>query len=310
MLFLPVEVASMIEAKLNETQEGQESPFIFRTDTMMGRYTQDFFIDENGEKKEFIYSVITDPVGDILAVPNLGISIQQFDLHIYFKIKYRNQMYQAINTFLNNMTGLFVSIPGTELASGENTKVTFTVNLPYFSEPMNQNIKTVSERSGLVIDETMGFIEAVINIRMVTSSKDILMANEISYTLSINNLSEKLSPTNSFIFGAKINQNQEQYIGESTSKTINSTNALQMHISFFVNGDISNKIFEECASGIEQNEIYQLKIVQNETVLATHNVLLVDPSVTINIGGYSVIETYFVIVDSVLGGGTTNATNN
>ena len=83
-----------------------------------------------------------------------------------------------------------------------------------------------------------------------------------------------------------------------------------MHISFFVNGDIRNKIFEECASGIEQNEIYQLKIVQNETVLATHNVLLVDPSVTINIGGYSVIETYFVIVDSVLGGGTTNATNN
>ena len=50
MIFLPIELASLLEAKLNETQEGQESPFIFRTSPLVGALDTDYFIDENGDE--------------------------------------------------------------------------------------------------------------------------------------------------------------------------------------------------------------------------------------------------------------------
>ena len=50
MIFLPIELASLLEAKLNETQEGQESPFIFKTSPIVGAYDTDYFTDENGNQ--------------------------------------------------------------------------------------------------------------------------------------------------------------------------------------------------------------------------------------------------------------------
>ena len=89
MIFLPIELASLLEAKLNETQEGQESPFIFKTSPIVGAYDTDYFTDENGEKKEYVYSEITDPVGEVVPIRGTNYTIQQTDLHILFKVKYR-----------------------------------------------------------------------------------------------------------------------------------------------------------------------------------------------------------------------------
>lgn len=300
MLFMPAEIASLMEAKLNETQEGLESPFIFRTDTMLGRYTRDYFVDESGQKKEFIYSVVTDPSGEIMATPGANITKQSIELHIYFKIKYRDRMYEAIDKFLSNVSGLFMDIPGTELASGENTKVTFTTSIPYFGEPMDQNIKTVSERSGLETNATMGFIEAVLSIQMATCVSNVMMGNEITYTLENGEQSEKLLLSDPATTSIKLTPNTEQYINESTSKSINSSNNLQTHLSFFVKGPISQKIMNQILGNIVQNEMYTLKIKMNQEEIATHQIILVDPNITLSIGGFAIISAYFMIADNYL----------
>ena len=153
MIFLPIELASLLEAKLNETQEGQESPFIFRTSPLVGALDTDYFIDENGEKKEYVYSEITDPVGEVVPIRGTNYTIQQTDLHILFKVKYRKKMFYAIDTFLNNMNGLYMEVAGTELASGTNTKVSFVAQLPFISEPLRVTVKSINE-NGLEVERT------------------------------------------------------------------------------------------------------------------------------------------------------------
>lgn len=93
---LPIELASLLEAKLNETQEGQESPFIFKTSPIVGAYDTDYFTDENGEKKEYVYSEITDPVGEVVPIRGTNYTIQQTDLHILFKVKYRKKSFMPL----------------------------------------------------------------------------------------------------------------------------------------------------------------------------------------------------------------------
>lgn len=300
MLFMPAEIASLMEAKLNETQEGLESPFIFRTDTMLGRYTRDYFVDDRGQKREFIYTVVTDPSGSIFSIPHSNLTTQSIELHIYFKIKYRDRMYETIDKFLSNMSGLFMEIPGTALASGENTKVTFTTNIPYFGEPMDQNIKTINERTGLETNSTMGFIEAVIPINMTTCTSDVMMGNELSYVLSQDGIEEMLMLSKDSMIGRKVIQATEQYINQSTSETINSANNFQCSLSFFVKGDLTTKIMKKCINDYKQNEVYTLKIFLKNDLLGNIKVLLTDPTIGAIVGGYTIISVTFTTADKIL----------
>ncbi len=303
MIFVPNEIASIIEGKLNETQINEEYPLIFRTDTIAGRFNSEVIEDEGNVKRKFVYSIVTDPYGTVMALQGANSTTQSVDLKIMFKHEDKNRIIIALNKFLSLMAGLYMNIPGTNLVSGINTKAVFSTSIPIFSEPFDQNIETVDEY-GVAYNETFTFIEATIRINMTTASDSVMMGNEISYSLSIDGVTEKLLLSRESNFGRKSIQNTEQYLNHATSETINSANNFQVNLSFFVNGDVSKSIFTKALSDdYNQNDVYKLDVYHEEELICTKNVILTDVSVGAVIGGYTVIQTTLTIADSLLESG-------
>ena len=293
MIFLPIELASLLEAKLNETQEGQESPFIFKTSPIVGAYDTDYFTDENGEKKEYVYSEITDPVGEVVPIRGTNYTIQQTDLHILFKVKYRKKMFYAIDTSLNNMNGLYMEVAGTELSSGTNTKVSFVAQLPFISEPLRVTVKSINE-NGLEVERTETYLDVVITINMATSSNQVLMGNEFTFSLTkdidtSNPITERLACAQNMKVAAVAQTSAEQKVGDTAALAVNSTAQFVYTFAVFVCRSVTTGILNDLIAGtLDTNKVYQLKIERGDTT-TTANVVLTNVDYENVFGGISIL---------------------
>lgn len=306
MIFLTEEIAAFLEAKLNETQEGLESPFYFKTNTIIGAYDRDYLITPDGRKKEYIYTIVTDPIGEVVPIRGTNSTIQQVELHILFKIKYRKQMYYSINKFLENMAGLYIDVPGAQLASGENTKVSFVASLPYF-EDKKVSLNSFDNRVGTETNTTFSMLEATITINMTTSTNTVFMGNEMVYTLTQGSDSENLVCADNVHMSCVCQTSSEQKPKEIKALSINTSAQFSYSFQVYISGLITNSIKQSLELGnLNNNVIYEL--TSNNGVLENKSKVILTGAEYINVfGGISMLSLTFTTADSNLLGDDTNA---
>ena len=285
LMYDPNRLSTWIESLLNSiVQEkiNEEERLTFKVDTLFGKFDTNFFLDSEKNKKEYVYSIISDPTGEVVPIKDLGLTNQEFVLHMYFKMSQKKNIYKVLNNLMVLLAGGYFIIPGDEFGDSICTNCSF----PLIGDADPHSVREVNSRTGRLEKKVEYYIDATIRIYISTGT--IFNSNQFSYY--INNA--QIFPTSQidFIVGTQVDP--EQYSNNSSTKSTISATQKDIDFSFYCgNGtneaSLHDELMMRCISSTNsynQNKIFEFVIKDHRGIPTTRKVLMKNLKMTLKIG--------------------------
>lgn len=290
LMYDPYRLSTWIEGLLNSTVQDdidEEERLTFKVDTLFGKFDTNFFLDSENNKKEYVYSIISDPTGEVVPIKNLGLTNQEFVLHMYFKMSQKKNIYKVLNNLMVLLAGGYFIVPGDESSDSICTNCGF----PLIGDADPHSVREVNTRTGRLEKKVEYYIDATIRIYLSTSAA--IKSNQFSFYLN----DVQIYPTGQIDFIVGTQLDPEQYSNDSCTKSTVSATQKDVDFSFYVNGTpeadtLYDELMMRCfatTSSYNQNEIYVFKIKDHRGIPTTRNVLLKNLKMPIKVGE----STYF-----------------
>ena len=299
LMYDPNRLSTWIESLLNSiVQEkiNEEERLTFKVDTLFGKFDTNFFLDSEKNKKEYVYSIISDPTGEVVPIKDLGLTNQEFVLHMYFKMSQKKNIYKVLNNLMVLLAGGYFIIPGDESSDGICTNCSF----PLIGDADPHSIKEVNIRTGRLEKKVEYYIDATIRIYISTSNT--FKANQFSYWIN----DSQVFPTSQIDFIVGTQHDSEQYSNESSTKSTISATQKDIDFSFYCGKTpeactLHDELMMRCistTSSYNQNEVFTFKIKDHRGVPTIRKVLIKNLKMTIKTGDTTFFSCSFTDADT------------
>lgn len=260
IIYDPERLSSWIEGLLNNDVQSdidESEKLTFKVDTLFGKFDTNFLLNINNTKTKYVYSIITDPTGTMVPIKDLGISHQQFVLHMFFKISQRKYIYRILQNLMILLAGNCFEIPGT---SGDSIDyISTNTAYPLVGDADPHSIKSVNERNGLIQKQVDYYTDATITIYLSTG----LSTQSNKFKCFLNE--ERVYILNEIGFSVGKMIDSEQY--KDTANTVSTASATEkgINLSFYLKAGsvLEDKLLRDSLYTLDdynQNEIYTFKI--------------------------------------------------
>jgi len=266
-------------AKLAEKMQG-----ILNDNTLTTNFRTFYWIENldrtfekvDGENEKFIPSVIVSQTGQYRPIPDLLISDQSFTLQLYFPQSRQAEILNCVEQFSLKLIGKTISI--------DSKDVVFNIDVPSLSEVKQENIETLNmydPRLSLKETEMYG----VLQIRVYFVESNLMYGNQVKYSLKPRGTSSfvELKKYSSSSNNAKVTAT-EQLLNNPTAESIVQMNSFGNAITFYFepSSPLHQNIIRDAEIGLNQNQIYILKVQYGNLSFLTFEKEVIIESVTID----------------------------
>lgn len=282
LMYDPYRLSTWIEGLLNSTVQAdidEDERLTFKVDTLFGKFDTNFFLDSENNKKEYVYSIISDPTGEVVPIKDLGLTNQEFVLHMYFKMSQKKNIYKTLNNLMVLLAGGYFIIPGDESSDSICTNCSF----PLIGDADPHSVKEVNTRTGRLEKKVEYYIDATIRVYISTGTTSPLQ--NLSFFLD----NQKINVSNNidFILGTQLDP--EQYSNTSITKATVSATQKDIEVGFYLREgtELYNDLFARAVlveESFNQNKIYDFKIENNKGILLLRKVLIKNLRMSLKIG--------------------------
>ena len=239
------ELSNYIETTLNSLEKG-----VFRVKTY-AEFLDSRVDDETNEN--FIPVYIDSPFGNFEPIPNLLYLSQQYSITLYFPIELKDTMYDIVNDIVPQFVGKSIYI-------GENTgNAIANIDTPTFQSIGVNNVEELQEWCNDIYKRKIrksSMYVAMSFIIHLTQATNGIFSNSITYTLTINGITESILRNESSLVQNNNLYSQQLENGLATTSNVDTTSNGVSFTAFVEN----NEFWQNFINLRNSNELSQATI--------------------------------------------------